>query len=162
MTKTYPSIAAIMAALLIGFTTNTHAANSSNSVPASITKPIEITVYKSPSCGCCKGWVDHLRTEGFTVITHDNPNMDPIKKSIGVPENLQSCHTALVEGYAIEGHVPAADIKKLLKTRPNISGLTAPGMPMKSPGMQATHLPPKDYDVLAFSKDGKTTVFTKH
>ncbi|MFC1602049.1 DUF411 domain-containing protein [Pseudomonadota bacterium] len=162
MTKTRLAATSLIAALFIGFATGSNAGNSSDSTPVNSAKPIEITVYKSPSCGCCKGWVDHLRTEGFNVITHDHQNMDPIKKSAGIPGNLQSCHTALVEGYAIEGHVPAADIKKLLKNRPNIAGLTAPGMPMKSPGMQAAHLAPKDYDVLAFGKNGKTAVFTKY
>ncbi len=88
--------------------------------------------------------------------------MDPIKRSAGIPDPLQSCHTALVEGYVIKGHVPAADIKQLLKKRPNIAGLTAPGMPMKSPGMQAPKLAPKDYAVLTFTEDGKTSVFTKY
>ncbi len=162
MTKVYQAATIIIAALFIGFAANASADNNSGELPTDTIKPTEITVYKSPTCGCCKGWIEHLRTEGFSVITHDRQNMSPIKKSADIPGNLQSCHTALVEGYAIEGHVPAADIKKLLKTRPDIAGLTAPGMPMKSPGMQAADLPPKDYDVLTFSKDGETTVFTKY
>lgn len=162
MTKTRLAAISLIAALFTGAAASANADNSNEGTPANSAEPVEITVYKSPTCGCCKGWVDHLRTEGFHVITHDNQNMAPIKKAAGIPDNLQSCHTALAGGYAIEGHVPAADIKKLLKTRPNIAGLTAPGMPMKSPGMQADHLPPKDYDVLAFSENGKTTVFTKY
>jgi len=162
MTKIRQAANTIIAALFIGLAANTSAGNYSDTAPANTTKPIEITIYKSPTCGCCTDWIEHLHTEGFSVIAVDRQNMDPIKRSAGIPGNLQSCHTALVEGYAVEGHVPAADIKKLLKTRPNIAGLTAPGMPMKSPGMQAANLPPKGYDVLAFSKNGKTSIFTKY
>jgi len=173
MTNMHQTAAALVTALIIGFITGC-SDNSNSSKPANApavsqkesasttTKPIEITVYKSPTCGCCKGWVDHLRAEGFVVTTHDNENMDPIKKSAGIPGHLESCHTALVEGYAIEGHVPAADIRQLLNERPKIAGLTAPGMPMKSPGMQAPGLAPKGYDVLAFTENGKTTVFTQY
>ena len=162
MTNIRQTTVTFITAFFIGFIADCNAGNSSASLPSNSAKPIEITVYKSPTCGCCKGWVDHLRTEGFHVITHDKQDMDPIKRSAGIPDHLQSCHTALVEGYAIEGHVPAADIKKLLNQHPKITGLTAPGMPMKSPGMQAPTSPPKDYDVLAFTKDGKSTVFTKY
>ncbi len=121
-----------------------------------------ITVYKTATCGCCDGWVDHLRDEGFTVVTEDRDDLDSIKASVGVPKNLQSCHTALVEGYVIEGHVPANDIKQLLINLPAVTGLTAPGMPMKSPGMQAPGLPPKGYDVLSFNKHGKWAVFSRY
>jgi len=162
MTKVRQTVTTIIVALFIGFAANASADNNSSNLPINTIKPTEITVYKSPTCGCCEEWVEHLRTEGFSVLTHDRQNMSPIKKSAGIPGNLQSCHTALVEGYAIEGHVPAADIKKLLKTRPNIAGLTAPGMPMKSPGMQAANLVPKGYDVLTFSNNGEITVFTKY
>jgi hypothetical protein len=121
-----------------------------------------ITVYKSATCGCCEGWVDHLREEGFTVVVADRDDMPAIKASFGVPRDLQSCHTAKVEGYVIEGHVPASDIKALLLKMPAVTGLTAPGMPMRSPGMQEPGLPPKGYDVLSFNKSGKKAVFSRH
>ncbi len=122
----------------------------------------EITVYKSPTCGCCTAWVDHLKAAGFEVKAINRDDMGSIKKQYGVSEKLASCHTAIIDGYVLEGHVPAADVKRLLKDKPAIIGLTAPGMPMKSPGMQAKGLPPKDYDVLAFDKQGKVSVFSHY
>ena len=120
----------------------------------------EIVVYKSPTCGCCRDWVDHLRDEGFKVTTHNSNNMDQIKAEHGVKTKLQSCHTALVEGYVVEGHVPAADIKRLLQEKPTVAGLAAPGMPMGSPGMEGPYKDP--YDVLAFEKSGATKVYARH
>lgn len=122
----------------------------------------EITVYKSPTCGCCKDWVDHLRDEGFKVITRDRDNMDAIKSTYGVKRNLQSCHTAVVDGYVVEGHVPASDIKRMLQQKPKIVGLSAPGMPQKSPGMQAASEKPAGYDVLSFDQQGKTQVYKRY
>ena len=120
----------------------------------------EITVYKSPTCGCCSKWIDHLRDNGFKVKTTDLKDLRMIKSMSGVKPELASCHTALIDGYVIEGHVPADDIRRLLKERPEIAGLTAPGMPMGSPGMEG---PRKDkYDVLTFQKDGRTAVFASH
>ncbi len=122
----------------------------------------EIDMFKSPSCGCCTGWAQHLRKEGFTVVEHKKEDMDAIKSLFDVPEKLASCHTAYVDGYVIEGHVPADDIKRMLKEKPKITGLTVPGMPMKSPGMQKPGLPPKDYDVLSFDKGGKSQVYKEY
>ena len=122
----------------------------------------EITVYKSPTCGCCTAWVDHLKAEGFEVTATNRDDMKSIKQQYGVSDKLASCHTAIIDGYVLEGHVPASDVKRLLKEKPTIIGLTAPGMPMKSPGMQAEGLPPKGYDVLAFDKQGKTSVFSHY
>ena len=122
----------------------------------------EITVYKSPTCGCCTAWVDHLKAEGFEVTAINRDDMKSIKQQYGVSDKLASCHTAIIDGYVLEGHVPASDVKRLLKEKPTIIGLTAPGMPMKSPGMQAEGLPPKGYDVLAFDKQGKTSVFSHY
>jgi len=122
----------------------------------------EIIMYKSPNCECCDGWAKHLRKAGFTVKVNKRDDMDAIKAANGVPEKLASCHTALIGGYVIEGHVPASDVERLLKERPDIVGLTAPGMPMKSPGMQAVGKQPKNYDVLAFSKDGTSKVFSHY
>lgn len=119
-----------------------------------------ITVYKSPFCGCCAGWVDYLRERGFEVTVHERTDLSDIKASYGIRPELQSCHTAVVDGYAIEGHVPAADIRRLLRERPDIRGLTAPGMPMMSPGMNSVE--PKGYDVLSFDGDGATAVYSHY
>lgn len=121
----------------------------------------ELVVYKSPSCGCCTEWVKHMQDNGFTVKVHDQNDVSPIKKQAGVPRNLQSCHTAKVGDYVIEGHVPASDVKRLLQEKPNVVGLTAPGMPHGSPGMDMG--PRKDpYDVMTFTHSGKTAVFASH
>ncbi len=122
----------------------------------------EVVMYKSPTCGCCGNWAEHLRRAGFTVIEKKREDMEAIKAKYGVPGRLASCHTALIDGYVIEGHVPADDIRRLLRDRPAVAGLTAPGMPMKSPGMQAAGLPPRGYDVLAFDKDGSHRVFSRY
>lgn len=121
----------------------------------------EVTVYKSASCGCCRDWVTHLEQEGFKVTSYDREDMDSIRTSFGVKPGLSSCHTALVDGYVIEGHVPAVDIIQLLQDKPDAVGLVAPGMPKYSPGMQASNKQPRGYDVLLFDKTDNTTVF-KH
>jgi hypothetical protein len=116
-----------------------------------------MTVYKSPTCGCCAKWVEHMRANGFAVTVNETPDVAPIKDKQGVPAELRSCHTALVGGYAIEGHVPADVIKKLLRERPNAVGLAVPGMPMGSPGMEGAS---KDsYNVMLFDKAGKATIY---
>jgi hypothetical protein len=95
-----------------------------------------IDVIKSPYCGCCAQWVEHLRANGFTVRVTDVEDLDPVARQHGVPDELRSCHTATVGGYVIEGHVPAADIRRLLDERPQATGLAVPGMPIGSPGME--------------------------
>jgi len=121
-----------------------------------------ITVYKSPTCGCCSLWEEHLRKAGFEVTSKPTDDMAAIRKQFNVPEKMQSCHTAIIEGYVIEGHVPADDVKKLLKERPDVVGLAAPGMPPKSPGMQPEGEKPADYDVLSFDREGNAKVFTSY
>ncbi len=117
----------------------------------------DIVVYKSPTCGCCGKWVDHLRANGFSVSVRERGNLQPIKDKLGVPRRMRSCHTAEIGGYTIEGHVPADVISRLLKEKPPIKGLAVPGMPMGSPGMEG---PRRDaYDVLAFRKSGATMVY---
>ena len=118
-----------------------------------------VDVYKSPTCKCCAKWVDHMRAHGFTVNTHDVGNKE-VRESAGISTTLGSCHTALVDGYAIEGHVPAQDIKRFLKERPRAIGLTVPGMPHGSPGMEGARSDP--YDVLLINKQGDTTVYSRH
>jgi len=121
----------------------------------------EISVYKSPTCGCCQGWVDYLKTKGFRVETHNVEDLDRIKAEHGLTDpNLKSCHTAIVDGYVVEGHVPADDIWRLLSERPEVVGITAPGMPMMSPGMNS--LEPQGYDVLTFDSEGATTVYSRY
>ena len=121
-----------------------------------------ITVYQNPSCGCCGKWVQHLEDEGFTVESEMRQDMGSVKQQAGVPQQLGSCHTAIVDDYVIEGHVPADDIKALLHNAPEgIQGLTVPGMPVGSPGMeQGNRLDP--YDVLAFTSDGATRVVASY
>ena len=119
----------------------------------------EITVYRSASCGCCKKWEDHLRANGFTTKDVVQDDLSAIKAESGVTSKLASCHTALVGGYVVEGHVPAADIQRLLKEKPRIVGLAAPGMPGAAPGMDTGKDP---YEVLTFDAKGNTVVWAKH
>ncbi len=121
---------------------------------------VEVTVYKSPTCGCCKGWIKHMKRNGFAVKAYDVNDVTPYKRQNGVTPRLASWHMALVAGYVIEGHVPAREIKRLLQERPEIKGLAVPGMPMGSPGMEG---PRKDrYQVLSFDKNGKPSVYASY
>jgi len=169
--KTYKNIAAILLAGLLavgcsnaddGAKATTKASQAATSASTTAQAKPEVVMYKPPTCDCCTGWAEHLRKDGFSVVVKKHQDMDGIKTKFGVSEKLASCHTAIVDGYVIEGHVPAADVERLLKERPDIVGLTAPGMPMKSPGMQAVGQQPKGYSVLAFDKDGNTTVFHRY
>ena len=128
---------------------------------ANSAKKPKIVVYKSPTCGCCGKWVDHVRAAGYPVQTIDVDDVTPYKTKYGVPLELSSCHTGIVEGYAIEGHVPADIIDKLLKERPkNAKAIAVPGMPLGSPGMEVPGR--KDsYEVILIAKDGKRSVFAK-
>lgn len=121
-----------------------------------------IDVYKTPTCGCCSKWVDHLREKGFEVRTGDMRDLTEFKASHGVPRQLESCHTALVAGYVLEGHVPGADVQRLVEERPAIAGLAVPGMPIGSPGMEVAGTAAQPYDVIAFLKDGSKRVFETH
>lgn len=126
-------------------------------VPANAT---EVTVYKSPTCGCCEKWIDHLEDNGFDVVSKDVRDLSAVKAAYAVAPRLASCHTALVDGYVVEGHVPAVDIKRLLAERPPVKGLAVPGMPMGSPGMEGPRNDP--YDVVTFDGEGRTKVFARH
>lgn len=119
-----------------------------------------MAVYKTPNCGCCREWVDHVRGNGFHATTTDVADVAPVKNTHNVPADLRSCHTALVSGYVVEGHVPAEDIKRLLKERPDIIGLAVPGMPSGSPGMENGQI--DKYDVIAIGKDGSRKVWATH
>jgi hypothetical protein len=138
-----------------------HEMEMSQVAPAVSALP-EVTVYKSATCGCCSKWITHLENEGFKVVSHNKDDMNAIKMEAGLQPGLASCHTAFVDGYVIEGHVPASDIKRLLTEKPAVLGLTAPGMPQKSPGMQPEGLAAQGYDVLAFDKAGQTSVFKRY
>ena len=121
-----------------------------------------VQVYKDPTCGCCALWVEHLRKAGFTAMVTDVEDMTALKTKHGVPPRARSCHTAVTGDYVIEGHVPAADVQRLLKERPAVVGIGVPGMPIGSPGMEVAGVKPQPYDVLAFDKAGQTTVFASH
>ena len=119
-----------------------------------------VTVYKSPTCGCCKDWVTHLEQNGFRVESHDVSDLDRIKRNLGVRPQYASCHTAIADGYTLEGHVPASDIKRLLVERPKGRGLAVPGMPGGSPGMESA--PKQPYTTLLIDDAGGATEFARH
>lgn len=121
-----------------------------------------VTVYKSATCGCCHEWIAHLEKAGYEVDARDVSDLGAIKERFGVPQRLGSCHTAIVDGYVIEGHVPAADIDRLLTERPEVAGLTVPGMIVGSPGMEVPGQPAQPYDVIVFDQAGNTGVYASH
>lgn len=127
---------------------------------AALAQATPVTVYKSPTCGCCGKWVEHMKASGFQVKTIEQADVAPVKAKLGVPGKLGSCHTAVIGGYVIEGHVPAGDIRRLLRERPKIAGLSTPGMPQSAPGMDTGSR--DHYDVVAFDAKGKTSVFARH
>ena len=121
-----------------------------------------ITVYTTPTCGCCKAWVEHLQKNGFAPTTHDLNDLSETKDTLGVPDALRSCHTAVIGKYVIEGHVPADLIRKVVAEKPaNVVGLAVPGMPPSSPGMEVPGQKKVPYDVFAFARDGKRTLYAK-
>ena len=123
-----------------------------------------IEVWKSPTCGCCGKWVEHLEANGFEVKANSatSSTLQRIKKQAGITEKIASCHTAKIDGYVIEGHVPAADIKRLVSEHPDAIGLTVPDMPIGSPGMEQPGGETEPYDVLLLKKDGGLEVFARH
>jgi hypothetical protein len=120
----------------------------------------DVQVYKSPTCGCCTRWADQLRASGFDVKTINVPNMVPIKQQLGVPPQLGSCHTAVVDGYVVEGHVPIEDVLRLLRERPAAKGIAVPGMPIGSPGMEGPN--PQPFKVYTFDDAGNIQEFASH
>ncbi|AUT45791.1 DUF411 domain-containing protein [Achromobacter sp. AONIH1] len=122
--------------------------------------PTPVEVWKTPTCGCCEDWVKHMRDNGFAVTTHDVTDTGPIRRNAGMADH-GSCHTAVVGGYAIEGHVPASDVRRLLREKPEAAGLAAPGMPLGSPGMDGPEYGGRKtpHDVLLVDKRGGSTVF---
>lgn len=121
----------------------------------------ELSVFKTRTCGCCSKWVEHMKASGFSVKVSEVPSTAEYRRKYGVPDRLQSCHTAVVNGYAIEGHVPAADVHRLLKSRSKVKGLAVPGMPVGSPGMeQGTGA--QAYSVVSFDERGNVSEFQKY
>jgi hypothetical protein len=122
----------------------------------------KVVVYKAASCGCCQSWIDHMEAAGFEVEVHNMANVTPVKDEQGVYRELRSCHTALVAGYVIEGHVPAENVTQMLAERPEIRGLAVPGMPIGSPGMeQGSPANYQDYNVVAFDNAGNMSVYAQ-
>ena len=126
------------------------------------TDALTMTVYKTPTCGCCALWVEHLEANGFTVEVVDMPDLSPVKAQYGIPNELQSCHTGVIGDYVVEGHVPAEDVRRLLEERPDAGGLAVPGMPIGSPGMEVPDGRVDSYAVFLVGDDGGTSVFARH
>lgn len=121
---------------------------------------LQVVMYQNPACGCCGSWAEHMRQAGFEVEVHKTPELNDIKRREGITAEFAACHTAYVDGYIVEGHVPAADVERMLRERPEIKGIATPGMPMGSPGMEGDRV--DDYDVVAFDDQGNTSVFASH
>ena len=142
------------------------AAAEATSQPAANASPVaelpEVLVHKDPNCGCCALWIDHMREEGFKVRVSEEVDMGAVKQRVGVPFGKGSCHTAEVGGYFVEGHVPAQDIKRLLAEKPKAKGLTVPGMPMGSPGMEVPDGSVQPYTVELVTQQGSTLPYAKH
>ena len=148
----------LFGALLLVFVGGVLSACATDSESATSVSDLPVvTMYKSPTCGCCAKWAEHLEAHGFEVTAIDLPDVTPLKQRYGVPRDLASCHTAVVGGYVMEGHVPAEDVKRLLAEKPDVVGLAVPGMPIGSPGMEGPN--PKPYDVVAFTRGGERGVF---
>jgi hypothetical protein len=138
------------------------AAAAAASLPSFARTPLpQVQVYKNPDCGCCGAWVEHLKAAGFPVKVHETQDTAAVRKRHGIPDAFGSCHTGVVAGYALEGHVPADDVKRLLASKPVAAGLSVPGMPVGSPGMEAGSR--KDaFQVLLIDKAGRSSVFASY
>lgn len=146
--------AALVAAVALGGAFAAASSDAAQTLPA-------VTVYKDPNCGCCSLWVRHMEQAGFAVTAIETSNMPAQRAKLGVPQHVQSCHTSVVDGFVVEGHVPADDVKQLLKARPRVKGIAVPGMPIGSPGMEQGSVR-HAYSVLTFDETGRTTVFAQH
>ncbi|HEU0300549.1 MAG TPA: DUF411 domain-containing protein [Longimicrobium sp.] len=135
------------------------AASAPQAGQAGATGQTRMVVYKTPSCGCCRAWVEQAQAAGFALEVHDVDRVEPVKHEHGLPGHLASCHTALVDGYVVEGHVPFDVIRRLLKERPQVAGIAVPGMPMGSPGMEVPGGRKDPYDIIAFTREGQVSVY---
>ena len=154
-----PLVAGFIAILAVGCSAvpdQTTSNPSSQALPTS-----ELVVYRTPTCGCCGVWVERMQAQGFEIQDNIVENVDGIKAEYGLPSNMQGCHSTVVAGYLVEGHVPAADIQRLLTEKPDIAGIAVPGMPIGSPGMESGDMK-EPYAVLTFDQGGNTSVFQEH
>jgi len=148
------SVRTLVASALLGLSTL-------GGISTAVAADDEVVMYKDPNCGCCGKWAEHMREHGFKVKEVATAEMGQVKGEAGVPQALGSCHTARVGGYVVEGHVPAADVRRMLTEKPAIAGISAPGMPMGSPGMEGPY-PADRYDVVSFDAQGRTAVYASH
>ena len=148
------SVRTLVASALLGLSTL-------GGISTAVAADDEVVMYKDPNCGCCGKWAEHMREHGFKVKEVATTQMGQVKGEAGVPQALGSCHTAKVGGYVVEGHVPAADVRRMLTEKPAIAGISAPGMPMGSPGMEGPY-PADRYDVVSFDAQGRTAVYASH
>lgn len=135
--------------------------STADAAPARVTLPL-VKVYKDPNCGCCGGWAEHMRAAGFPVEIHDTSDMASVKQRLGIGEGMMSCHTAEIDGYVVEGHVPVSAIRKLLAERPRARGLVLPGMPVGSPGMESPDGYRQPFTVALLAEDGSLSEFSRH
>jgi hypothetical protein len=154
------ALAAIFGISCLGLSFNSHAEQTPAAVKAT-EQPLKIEVYRSATCSCCGKWLEHLKQNNFQVDDHIVDDVQAVKDKYGVPKEMASCHTALVNGYVVEGHVPANDIRKLLNLKPKVIGIAAPGMPTGSPGMEVGDKQ-DTYNVMSFDKDKHFEVFSHH
>ncbi len=156
------SVAQEPAASAAAQTSRPEDAQEAGDIAAMAADPRLVVVHKNETCGCCHLWVEHMEKNGFKVTVRNVADLGGIKERVGVPAGMGSCHTARVGGYFIEGHVPAADIARLLDEKPDAKGLTVPGMPLGSPGMEVASGETQAYDVHLVARDGATSVFASH
>ena len=163
-TATFRVIVPIAALLLVACSKLSGEASAVQATDADATRVVApvVVVHKSPTCGCCEKWVEHLHAEGFATQVIDTNELGALKQSLKVPSEHSSCHTAVVDGYFIEGHVPAADIRKLLAEKPAARGLSVPGMPAGSPGMEVPSGQVDAYDTLLIGNEGRASAFGHH
>lgn len=157
---TVTSLATMIAIAIVWSGCERPAANSAS--PIDPDDLPEVTLYMSPTCGCCGLWGDYMEEEGFTVRRFEVPDIGAVRSRLGVPPALGSCHTAVVDDYLIEGHVPADDVRKLVAERPDGRGISVPGMPIGSPGMEVPGRAPQAYETYLFTADGNVSVFARH
>lgn len=165
--RTIPTAAlALLTPLILAACADTESADAAGSqamaaeAPATATQELPtVLVYKSPTCGCCNGWIEHMEEAGFTVDARDTRDLMTVKQDAGIPTQLSSCHTAIVDGYVVEGHIPAEHVKSLIADRPDVAGIAVPGMPTGSPGMEGAN--PQPYQVYSFTRDGQAAVYAE-